>query len=186
MRRTLVVAALFITLVASAQPTTGAPRGWLLAGDKPQNYTTGIEDGGTAYLASKVVDTGGFGTLMQFISAHNYLGQRVRFRAMVRSQDVRDWAGLWMRVDKGTQAVAFDNMQSHPIKGTNDWKLYEVVLDVPTDATSLSFGALVAGAGEVRMNHVSIEVVTSEVPTTARVSEGNHLSLTPVNLDFRQ
>ena len=36
------------------------------------------------------------------------------------------WAGLWMRVDKGKDMVAFDNMQDRPIKGTTDWQRYYI------------------------------------------------------------
>jgi hypothetical protein len=48
----------------------------------------------------------------------NYLGKRVRFSAAVKTEDVQSWAGLWMRVDKGSQTVEFDNMQDRPLKGT--------------------------------------------------------------------
>jgi hypothetical protein len=41
-------------------------------------------------------DASSFGTLMQQISAKNYAGKRVRFRALVKTRDVSNWAGLWM------------------------------------------------------------------------------------------
>src|SRR5271155_318933 len=97
------------------------PEGWFMAGSKPDNYRAGVEDG-SAYLVSKVPDTGGFGTLMQSVSAENYAGKRVRFRADLRSTDVRDWTGLWMRVDKGDKMVAFDNMQDRAVKGSQPKK----------------------------------------------------------------
>jgi len=44
-------------------------------------------------------------------------------------------------VDKGKETgVAFDNMQDRAIKGTTDWRRYEVVLDVPEDATGIAPG----------------------------------------------
>ena len=55
-----------------------------MAGSKPENYQTGIDEAVTlggrpsAYLASAVPETGGFGTLMQSINASNYGGKRVR------------------------------------------------------------------------------------------------------------
>ena len=52
-----------------------------------------------------------------------------------------------MRVDKGSQTVEFDNMQDLPLKGTAGWKKFEVVLDVPQDATGVFFGVLLDGAG---------------------------------------
>ena len=35
------------------------------------------------------------------------LGQRIRFRARVRTADIGNWAGLWMRVDGATRGQAF-------------------------------------------------------------------------------
>ena len=173
---------------ASSQ-TDHAPSGWLLAGSKPANYRTGIDtqmlrDGlPSAYLVSTLQDTGGFGTLMQSIQATEYAGKRIRLRAWVRSENVTDWAGLWMRVDKGSASVGFDNMQQRAIHGSQPWMTYDVVLDVPADATGISFGTLLSGPGQVWLSAVKLEVVGQDVATT-----GGHESLptTPVNLDFQR
>jgi hypothetical protein len=175
---------------AMGQPDR-APVGWFLAGSKPTSYRTGIDRQvvrdarPSAYLVSAVMDTGGFGTLMQSINATQYAGKRVRLRAWVQSKDVTGWAGLWMRVDKGQTAVGFDNMERRAIHGTSPWTAYDVVLDVPADATGISFGTLLAGAGEVWLSSVEFQVVGQEVPATGDM--GAHpLPLTPVNLDFQQ
>ncbi len=170
--------------------TQHSPAGWFLAGDNPTNYRTGVDraemhDGlPSAYLVSLANGTG-FGTLMQSINAANYAGKRVRLRAWVESRDVSDWAGLWMRVDKGREAVTFDNMQDRPIKGTQSWNTYDVVLDVPADATNINFGILLTGAGEVWMNHVSLEVVDNSTPST-QTKPGAALPLRPANLGFNE
>jgi len=122
---------------------------------------------------------------MQSISAQNYAGKRVRFHASVRSEGVTGWAGLWMRADQGSDTVAFDNMQSRAIKGTTGWTNYDVVLDIPSGATGLSFGTLVDGSGEVWLDHVSLEVVGNEVPATGGTPHRS-MPLSPINLDFRQ
>lgn len=173
--------------------TATAPAGWLLAGTKPESYETGVDRvttrGGepSAYLRSAVTRTGGFGTLMQSIEATNYAGKRVRLRASVESQGVGEWAGLWMRVDQGHTTVAFDNMQQRAIRGTQPWQPYEVVLDVPPDATGISFGVLLTGAGEVRLNQVTFEVVGQETEVTGPTpNRRSSLSVTPVNLKFRE
>ena len=137
----------------AAAPANHAPKGWFLAGSKPANYQTGVDramvENGlpSAFLKSAVPTTDGFGTLMQSISANEYAGHRVRLRAWVRSQDVADKAGVWMRVDKGSAMVGFDNMDNRPIQGNQSWKTCDVVLDVPQDATGISFGILLSGAG---------------------------------------
>ena len=72
----------------------------------------------SAYLKSKQLSVDGFGTLMQQFTAAQYLGKRVRLSGLVKSQEVTEWAGLWLRVDKGKEMVAFDKSlarcQMHP------------------------------------------------------------------------
>jgi len=189
MRRTLIALTL---LAAFAGPfawaaTDGTPKGWFMAGNKPENYHSGVDADGTAFLASKSdAATEGFGTMMQSIKADNYAGKRVRLRASVRSENVQGWAGLWMRVDKGTAAFSIDNMASRPIKGTTAWNTYDVVLDVPADATGIAFGTLMESSGEVWLNHVSLEVVGTDVKPTNIPYGGQEAPSAPVNLDFRQ
>jgi hypothetical protein len=174
----------------SSLRTERAPSGWFLAGSNPTNYRTGVDrsdvhDGlPSTYLAS-LAKGSGFGTLMQSISAANYAGKRVRLRGWVKSQDVGDWAGLWMRVDKGHDTVGFDNMQDRGIKGAQPWTSYDVVLDVPADATSINFGILLSGTGEVWLNDLSLEVVELGTPTSG-TNSGATLPQRPVNLGFNE
>jgi len=162
------------------------PAGWILAGSKPENYKAGIdgqavfEEKPSAYLEAKVQDTGGFGTLMQSFSAERYIGKRIRLRAWVRSLNATGWAGVWMRVDKASEPVAFDNMESRPVKGTTGWTSYDVVLDVPEGATSISLGVLLNGPGRVWMSGVKFETVGKDVSVTG----GPKVPPGPVNLEF--
>ena len=192
-RKWFAVATFMAALVGSLQAT--APRGWHLAGSKPADYETGIDphvryqDAQSAFLKSNtpgfVNDGAGFGTLMQSFQAQHYLGKRVRFRGFVKSEAVWGWAGLWMRVDSGSSAVAFDNMHNRSINGTTDWQRYDVVLDVPNDATSISLGVLLTGPGAVWLSNANFEVVDSNVPIT-----GTGRSPTPpdrpINLNFEE
>ena len=94
----------------------------------------------SAFLKSKSPSVDGFGTLMQGVNAEQYKGNKARLSGLVKSEEVTGWAGLWMRVDKGTEQLAFDNMQKRPINGTTGWQRYYVVLDVPKDATGTHLG----------------------------------------------
>ena len=178
-------------LAQASNKTDHAPTGWLLAGSSPADYRTGVdnerkyEGRPSAYLTSAVSNTEGFGTLMQSIDAATYAGKRIRLRAYVESHDVSKWAGMWMRADKQRTIVAFDNMQNRPIKGAHPWSTYDVVLDVPEDATSISFGILLTGTGEVWVSHVTLEAVGKEVEVTSPSPNQRPATLkTPVNLDF--
>jgi len=175
---------------AKDQPfrSASAPQGWHLAGSNPENYETGVDAEAKrnglpiAYLKSKPSATQGFGTLMQMFSAGKYAGQRIRLSASVKAEEVKDWAGLWMRVDVNTKAFALDNMMDRSIKGSVDWHEYQVVLDVPKDATAVAFGILVNKSGMVWLNNVRFETVSAEVPVTAKPFGETQTG--PVNLNF--
>lgn len=178
----VVLSALSLMLYAAA------PQGWYLDGSKPAEYESGVDKQvqynahPSAYLKSKATVSDGFGTLMQNFSADQYAGKRLRLTAFVRAEGVENWAGLWMRVDKGKDSVAFDNMQDRPITGNNAWREYTVVLDVPRNASGIFFGVLLSGSGEVWVNSVKLEPVGPEVPTTG--SGATQHRDRPTNLDF--
>jgi hypothetical protein len=165
-----------------------APKGWFVAGSKPTEYESGIDTVAaynghpSAYLRAKVSSVEGFGTLMQDFRADHYLGKRVRFSAFVKTERAQDWAGLWMRVDKESKQLAFDNMQDRSIKGTTDWKQYDVVLDVPQNATGIFFGVLLSGTGTVWLSEAKFEIVGPNVLTTNGVAQSKQDE--PMNLGF--
>jgi hypothetical protein len=179
-----------LPLSAQAQSTNNpaVPKGWFLTGSNSRNYETGVDPQAnyngfpSAYLKAKQSAMEGFGTLMQDFSAGQYAGKRVRLRASVRAEAVGGWAGLWMRVDKGSTVLSFDNMMDRPIKGTTTWQNYEVVLDVPQDATGIAFGILLNKSGSVWLNSVKFESVGLDVPTTAKAP--TQLPEGPTNLNF--
>jgi hypothetical protein len=166
------------------------PPGWYLAGSRPADYECDVDVQAlynglpSAYLKAKKPVVDGFGTLMQDFRTGQYAGQRVRFSAFVKSESIQNWAGLWMRVDKvnGTdrKTVEFDNMQNRPIKGSTTWQRYEVVLDVPKEATGIFFGILLAGSGTVWLNGANFEIVGPNIPTTDKRPEQ------PANLGFEK
>jgi beta-lactamase regulating signal transducer with metallopeptidase domain len=176
--------------VPAQAATNEAPRGWFLAGNAPAEYTTGVDSTmlykghPSAFLKSKPEADKGFGTLMQTISAVQYAGHRVRLTAAVKSVDIQDWAGLWMRVDQGSSQVGFDNMQNRAIKGTTGWQEYSVVLSVPQQATAIAFGVLLAKSGAVWLSNVRFETVGDNVPVTG--SANPNPPERPTNLGFEQ
>ena len=147
---------------------------WFMAGNRPGDYATSQDPAvhhNAAFshaLVSKAMECKGFGTLMQMFAGKEYLGKRVRFTAWVKSENVEGWAGLWMRVDGPTSdSTSFDNMQQRAIKGSQEWKLYEVVLDVAADSKAVALGILMEGKGKVWMEEPHLEVVPASVPVTA-------------------
>jgi hypothetical protein len=165
-----------------------AQSGWYKNGSHPAEYDMGTDTGtaftgsSSGYIRSIKPSPSGFGTYMQMVDATAYRGKRVRFSAYVKSEGLTQWSGLWMRVDVGTKAVAFDNMYGRPIKDTQPWAQHSVVLDVSTDATVVAFGILLTGKGSVWIDDVELDVVNESVPVTNRLAQTTVDK--PRNLDF--
>jgi len=150
----------------------GLSQGWEVAGALPQTGGEGYEAvadrevfhsgkaSGRIHLINEKTHT--FGTLTQAIAADAFRGKRVRLSGWLRTRD-SDFAGLWLRVDP---QLAFDNMSDRGVKGTTDWSRFEVVLNVPQEATKLAFGALLAGGGTLWVDDLSLEAVGPDVPVT--------------------
>ncbi len=171
------------------------PAGWFSAGSKPQSYEMGIDKGAgqsgknAATIKSKDFTIDGFGTLMQQSSPDKYLGKRVRMTGYVKTENVASWAGLWLRIDQSgsQQPLSFDNMQSRPIKGTTGWEKYEIVLDIPGNASLMAFGMLLDGTGQVWFDNITFEIVDHSVQTTDAKNVKNPATQSaPVNLDFEK
>lgn len=164
-----------VTGTDSAMPADYNAAGWFLAGSKPQDYEISLdpmalhEGKPTHLLAFKAGNGKGFGTLMQMFTGATYRGKRVRLSAWVKSEQVEDSAGMWMRVDgPNGKPTAFDNMHSRPIKGSLDWQLYQTVLEVAPDSSDLALGIMLNGKGKVWMAEPVLEAVDASVPVTGR------------------
>jgi len=169
------------------------PNGWFKAGNSPNSYEIGTEQNAgqkgenVVYIKSIEKNIKGFGTLMQSFSAEKYLNKRVRFSGDIKSENVAESAGLWMRIDgKGSpiKTLEFDNMNNRPIKGTTNWKKYSVVLDVPDPSNMINIGFLLSGTGEIWVKNLKFEEVNKNVPTTDLMSEAQNKK-EPVNLNFK-
>ena len=149
---------------------------WFKVGSAPKQYENFIDSSnqhnGKSIVTLKSVDANinGFGALMQNMKPEKYLGKRVRMTGYFKSKDVMGWAGFWFRVDQSgsEHSLSFDNMNDRPIKGTTDWKKYEIVLDVPDNASNIAFGALINGTGQIWIDNVNFEMVNNTIPTTGQ------------------
>lgn len=170
------------------------PNGWFAAGSKPKSYEMGTDKGagqnGLNAATIKSIDKQitGFGTLMQQSMPGAYLGKRVRMTGYMKSSKVTSWAGLWLRVDQAgsTQSLSFDNMSDRPIKGTTEWTKCEIVLDVPSNASMLAYGALLSGTGQIWFDNIKFEIVDNTVPITGNGPKSSATVDGPTNLDFEK
>jgi len=180
---------------ASGGTELACPDGWHVTGHTERtHYRLGLDptSPGVALIESRFgrdsgVDLTGdtYAVLMQSVVADAYRGGKVRLTASLRSEDA-DAGAIWMRVDRAPgSTIGFDNTMGRktngPLSGTKGWTTRSIVLDVPSEATSLHFGFLLQGYGRVWAKEVAVESVASDVATT--VGSGIYLPR-PTNLDF--
>lgn len=145
---------------------------WYGNGDKTE-YKIGFDtkekyNGSKSILIESKVDKvkSDFSTILQSISADQYLGKRIRFSGYVKTQKAES-ASLWMRIDGENKSILqFDNMDKREIKGTNNWKKYDIVLDVTNSSNSIVLGGFLVGTGKAWFDSFKVEVVDKSVPST--------------------
>ena len=141
------------------QKSAGPPAGW--AG-RPEG-TVFIDDkivhGGhfAARLERQADSPGAFSTLHRAI-AMDFAGTTVELRGFLRTEQVSQLAGLWMREDGETASLAFDNMANRPVTGTTEWTEYSIKLAVHPEARQLVFGALLVGNGKLWVDDMQVLV----------------------------
>jgi hypothetical protein len=190
-------------------PTTAPPPHWFISGQESAraikeysgaiDHTNAYEGSGSGLLKS-TSDAAHDGTLMQVSSAAAYRGKSLKMRAFLRSAEVAQRAGLWIRADDINGAtVAFRNCFSPRapqsfVEGNTAWKEVEISIDVPDSAVALSYGVQLVGTGAVWIDSVSIDIIGPYAPAHAeQVSSAVHprpdpqkLFPTPQNLNFEQ
>jgi hypothetical protein len=154
--------------------TDQAPAGWL--NTNPLDYEAGIDTGvkhsgkASGYLKLKGSISAGFetlfsGMLMQRFKTDDYRGKRVRLSAYVKTEEVGS-ARLAMSVDGERGLLGFDRGDNRQIKGTTEWTRQEIVLDVPENSVSITFGVAQSGGGRAWVDDFKFEVVGEDVPST--------------------
>jgi hypothetical protein len=153
---------------------------WMEGGSKLESYEMGLSKKVTSKedevftIRSTDKKIHGFATLVKSGKPDLYLGKTIKMSGYVKSEKVKSWAGLWMRIDYyENKILAFDNMYNRAIKGTNDWTKYEVVLFVPQDATDFSYGVMLEGEGQIWFKDIQLEIVDDSIPETGTIKGRN-------------
>ena len=89
-----------------------------------------------------------FGSLMQRCPAKYLAGKAIRFEGEVKTKNVQQWAGLWLRADGDiVPNLFFDNMHRRPIRGTTSWTRYMIDAQLPKNTAWLNYGIVLVGRG---------------------------------------
>jgi len=90
-----------------------------------------------------------FGSLMQRCLASTIAGREVMLEGQLRTRELGQWAGLWLRADGVDGPLFFDNMSRRPIQGSTPWTTYTIITRLPAETTWLNYGILLVGRGIV-------------------------------------
>jgi hypothetical protein len=119
----------------------------------------GASSGRCLSLRKESAERGEFASVMQRFRASHLAGRVVRLEGELKTDDVRGWAGLWMRADGDDEPnLFFDNMSGHSLKGTTDWSRHAVEGKLPSLTTWLNIGIVFSGSGTVSADNLSLRV----------------------------
>lgn len=111
---------------------------------------------------------GDFSVVMREIPI-DFTGSKIELRGHLRTQDVSQFSGLWMREDGVDPGLEFDNMQSRRLAGSTDWAAYSIALPINPAATALSYGVLLGGTGVVWSDRPQLFVDGKPIAVVARI-----------------
>lgn len=155
---------------------TEIPNQWKTTGDARESYrlrtarTVALSGAACAVLiADEQADPIHFGALVQAASAASFRGKRVEFSGFIASENAPAGAAIWLRADDAYGVpVAFENTYARGIRGTEAWTYQEIVMDVPTTAAVIVYGALLHGSGALFVDDLRFRIVDERVAVTAR------------------
>lgn len=103
------------------------------------------------------------------IPAEEYLNKRVKISGYIKSKDVTGWTAFFVNITEQSQykLLCHDYMENRRIKGTTDWKKFEIVLDVPNEAYNIIIGIALDGIGQIWLDELDLQIVDSSIPTTS-------------------
>jgi C-terminal processing protease CtpA/Prc len=149
------------TVAAADAPALAGP--FALGGVDPTRYSGGTDeavrhrDGQAIVLrAGTDADPGGYATYRDTLDAKEYRGKRVRVSGWLRTQDAPS-ASFFFSVVHGEHPIL---ERSGTLVGDEDWTPFAVVVDVPSDASTLLAGLWLSGGhGAVWADDLKIDIV---------------------------
>ncbi len=115
--------------------------------------------GTCAVLEKGATVEGEFGSLMQRCPGHVLAGRTIRIEGELRTENVAEWAGLWLRADADEEPnLFFDNMSRRPVVGTTNWTRYFIDAPLPINTDWLNYGIVLSGAGIVYADNIRLLV----------------------------
>ena len=118
--------------------------------------------------------------MYQKVNAATFRGQRIHISAIFRAQDVALTASIWARVvDENDTIISADNMANRAVVGSTNWQRVTLELNIPDEASSITFGPQLRGTGTLWLDSFKVESVGALDP-----DEKNWHQIHPSNLEL--
>ena len=148
----------------------GNPEGWVsIQHAGPLSYAfkvdADVHHDGERSLRVESIGPEPFGSVFQVLPAAALRGKTLRLSAWLRTRDVvgsgtGGGAVLTLQAMQGGATVAHNHMKDAAVKGTTDWRRYEITLAIPAAATQVEIGAMLHGPGTMWLDDVELTVTT--------------------------
>jgi len=184
-----------IFLVIGLVSTTcfGQVKGWKLTSTEPNSFQLSLEksdprDGkGSGHLKS-TTKTDAQAKAVQVSLADKFKGKKVRLTGFHKIKDVTKGAGMFMRVDQVScqSFVAEDDFSKRVIKGTMGWLKFNIDIDIPKEASIMTYGVQLDGEGEVWFDNFAFEIISKDVKNTGMEGKVDIIPAEPINLGYQE
>ncbi|MEO5764461.1 MAG: hypothetical protein ABIR52_04055 [Casimicrobiaceae bacterium] len=146
----------------------GDPEGWTgIQHAGPLSYTfkldAEVRHDGDRSLRIDNIGPEPFGAVFQQLPAAALRGKTLKLSAWLGTRDVvgsgtGGGAVLTLQGMQGGATIAHNHMKAVPVKGTTDWKRYEITLAIPAAADQVEIGAMLHGPGALWVDDVVLEI----------------------------
>lgn len=149
------------------------------------DFETVWDGSASASISSlEAVESRTFGGILQIVDAQEFRGQRIEYSGFLRTQSLdRDnpaLAALWLRADdEAGSVVAFQNTHRRLVSENTGWSEAKIVIDIPITASTVWYGAYVAGNGSVWIDDLNLESVDLTHSVTAPPFDGQIINRLP-------
>lgn len=105
----------------------------------------------------------------QFGSAYysiykKFEGSNITLTGYLKTKDITSgFAGLFLALMNGSTTLHYENLKNLNLKGSTDWKKFSITFPYSKEITKITFGALLAGNGQLWMDSISLKIDEKEI-----------------------
>ncbi|MBM3752690.1 MAG: hypothetical protein FJW38_01770 [Acidobacteria bacterium] len=134
------------------------PIGW--SGSTAPSVIADSSTANTGRLSARIERTttdNGFTTITAGIP-YDFTARTIEYRGFIKTENVRDAAAMWIRIDGPAGSLAFASLQPQAINGSRDWREYSLTLQGNPEGRQLVFGFLLSGPGRAWVDSLQLIV----------------------------